>query len=809
MCLSACWPDAARLLEHAPQGWQLTRKDRGQVRVDANATCNVVVYAAYWIVNRTHHQAHVRMAPRDVVNTAWPVAVWHALESLVTVPALPLRGVDDALVSTRLSDGASLYTPRAAGLKARGSFPLTPSLPSVHGVGMAAGSVSSARTGGRAGEGGKGLALLADLADDQALLEEMQETALLDELDHLDKPPGVTAAAARGASGQAQEAAEQEWSQGGHVKLFSLIAAPDQAQKGVRSGVQIRLGCTGWSEAIAVTGSSAIDTGKVDLRYAPKPAQAPGLARLNRTVQVGVAIQSARGRFHRTKTITLTPRYLLVNQLPLAVLVRQEGTAHSVTVPPAPAPGTPSGGGSKGAPNNNNNELVWHWTDERKRQNIEVALASRASNHWTPAGHQHERWSGAVDLDKVGDSVIMVPVQTSLAAPGERALLAALAHQDGFVYVDVRVRRCLGSICVLLKPCSAHQPPYWIDNFSPYTLRLYQKDVSKRILYLRAYQGMPYSWETPLADASKNALVVEVEGSSPLLLGTYTLDRVGDHKSIIKDGRVMLHATVRCDGPTLTLTMTDAQLHPNCLQGGGGHGGWHPGSHLAPLPLPLANPALHPHSSAVSELATAARRPTDEEARKAQPLASGPGLLPKPEHAQRVRRTPSLGGFRPASGWAQAVERWVAQVDIKAVGIGVSLVESEKQRELLYVWLGAEPSVAFSDKQEVCEKGAGGLAVSLWNRCHEQGLQLSVRCLQIDNLTAGASCPVVVCRSRGSRVSSLVAGAEVKDILSVTVARSSLPWSSIQVCLLCERACMCLLDAAPCAAKMERGKAVS
>jgi hypothetical protein len=358
----------------------------------------------------------------------------------------------------------------------------------------------------------------------------------------------------------------------------------------------------------------------------------------------------------------------------------------------------------------------------------------------------------------------MVPVQISQAAAGERPLLAALAHQDGFIYVDVRVRRCLGSICVLLKPSPARQPPYWIDNFSPYTLRLYQKDVSKRIMYLRSYQGMPYSWETPLADASKNALVVEVEGSSPLLLGTYTLDRVGDHKSIIKDGHAMLHVSVRCDGPTLTLTITDAQLHPR-------------------------------HASDAFVYVAEARRP---EASAPPPASSYSSSSSSSAHALSSAAAPRHSaivqgrggrGLPKASGWALAVDRWLAQVDLTAVGIGLSLVDSEKQREVLYVWLGAEPSVAFSDKQEVCEKATAGLAVSLWNRRLEQGLQLSIRCLQIDNLTAGASCPVVLCRSRGSRVSSYVAGAEVKDILSVTVARTSLAASSIQVFRLVDIAC--------------------
>ncbi len=86
--------------------------------------------------------------------------------------------------------------------------------------------------------------------------------------------------------------------------------------------------------------------------------------------------------------------------------------------------------------------------------------------------------------------------------------------------------------------------------------------------------------------------------------------------------------------------------------------------------------------------------------------------------------------------------------------------------QVVYLWLGAHPSIAFSDKQEGVLSGgstglleslrsraaaaallpslgpAGGLQVLLWRNGQELGLALSIRCLQMDNLSASAACPV-------------------------------------------------------------------
>lgn len=257
--------------------------------------------------------------------------------------------------------------------------------------------------------------------------------------------------------------------------------------------------------------------------------------------------------------------------------------------------------------------------------------------------------------------------------------------------------------------------------------------MSKRLVYLRPYQGMPYAWETALPSGVCHELVVEVEGSSPLLMGSYQLDRVGEHAPIVKGGQIILFASVRCDGPTLTLTIIDAKLHPQ---------------------------------SNAAQLCTRMQ-------------AVGPRVGHVVKSKQASSQDVGSRGINFARG------NWLAQaqveLDIMMVGLGVSVVESEKQREVLYVWLGAEPSVAFSDKQEGDSRSHGaGLSLSLWRRRNEDGLALAITCIQVDNLTPSAACPVVVCRSPGSRV-CVTSDRAADHTLALTLAKTSFSGSPIQV----------------------------
>ncbi|MGB1601691.1 MAG: hypothetical protein ACPIOQ_53670, partial [Promethearchaeia archaeon] len=431
------------------------------------------------------------------------------------MPALPLKGVEDRLVSVLAlggDDGTPARTLRNGGglpglTQSLGTDPnsVVPSQDATGGMPLSQAPVPST----------KGLALLADLDLDDD--DDVEASAAFAQPANAG---GICAGRPAAVAVDDELSSQLHLENGAHVKLFSLVSTQeDEVKTGWRmqSGVQIRLGSSSWSEMIAVTGSSSVDTGIVKLRhgsgYGGRHSSDRLGGRLNRELQLGVAIQSARGRFHRTKTITLTPRYVLVNQLPFPIEVRQEGSAYSLVISPSSSLATAPPGGTEPE---DMNQVVWHWSELGKRHNLQLALCSEELNpSLAMAAHENERWSGSVDLDKLGDSVLIVPAQES--AHGR-----LMRRDKGLLYVDVRVRRCLGCISVLIRASSSNQPPYCIQNLSPYTLRLYQRDqLSNRHVYLRAYQSMPYAWETVLPDSSKHALLIQVEGSSPLLTGSF------------------------------------------------------------------------------------------------------------------------------------------------------------------------------------------------------------------------------------------------------------------------------------------------
>lgn len=183
-------------------------------------------------------------------------------------------------------------------------------------------------------------------------------------------------------------------------------------------------------------------------------------------VEVGVAVRVAQGKFHRTKTVTIAPRNIIVNKTPHTLELRQEGATSIMFVPPFPG----------------NNKVVFHWTDTaRLRKNVRFALHSpslRTQELW------HERWSTALPIGQDSDNVIMID-----ANPGS----------GEYYFADVRVRRFLGSIVVIVQPSQTDRPPYVIENFSASTLRVYQQGVSKYFKLVRPYQCLPYAWESSLS----------------------------------------------------------------------------------------------------------------------------------------------------------------------------------------------------------------------------------------------------------------------------------------------------------------------
>eukprot|EP00960_Hanusia_phi_P036330 752273-Hanusia_phi.AAC.2 len=318
------------------QAWVLSQKrkqrlscsgDQGRtldleadIVLDGAGTCCVLVYSAYWIVNRTNSRAQITQDDSEEL-----------IRHPVILDGFPLQNVEDPSLVQMLGAGnreeeagAQDFVPPMPGLAIKsGERP--------EGDGRLSSKMGSVMP--------QGLAWLAEM--------EREESA-----------DWIVAGRTDG------EALP-------NLQLFSC----SEINAGGRVGLRMRLDCTDWSDPFTMTGSSTMDTGKVELRL-----KRSGFARQSRRMEVGVAIQPVRGKFHRSKCITITPRYVIVNQTGFPLQARQEGTATSVTIPCG----------------SSHNCVVWHWTDPRKRHNVRLALEpgkTRAS--W------HDRWSGAFSIDEV------------------------------------------------------------------------------------------------------------------------------------------------------------------------------------------------------------------------------------------------------------------------------------------------------------------------------------------------------------------------------------------------------------------------
>jgi hypothetical protein len=175
-------------------------------------------------------------------------------------------------------------------------------------------------------------------------------------------------------------------------------------------------------------------------------------------------------------------------------------------------------------------------------------------------------------------------------------------------------------------------------------------------------QSVAYAWDSPPAragdaaggSAGVNKLAVEVEGSSPLVWGHFDLDRVGEHRGmgLTPAGGPLFTARVRCDGPTLVLTLVHSLLHPAVAAPPSRPPPRPPHSPLWP-PLPVPSPTLRPASAGL------------QPGRLGYVGAGGGG-----EGSQAMVKRQVRGG--------RGV--WWGSVTVRLAGVGVTLIDSDAPR---------------------------------------------------------------------------------------------------------------------------------
>ncbi|CAM9869751.1 unnamed protein product, partial [Phaeothamnion confervicola] len=245
-----------------------------------------------------------------------------------------------------------------------------------------------------------------------------------------------------------------------------------------------------------------------------------------RCFALGVSVRAAPTPFHRTKVVTLTPRYILINLLGRPMEARQATGAvtpfHWSEDPAGGAFGALLGGGGG------------------RRRCMAVRLQGEG---W--------EWSGGFAPGQLGE--------LSLRLRNTRSDVALL----------VRVEAILQGprIAVVFRSELPGFSPLRVENRSLETLAFRQAGTGV-VQTLRPYHICPYTWDEPLGD---KVAVVELHrgvsggGSSrnscfakaTKVVGTYRLDRLQKFPNLGPLGVELLP-----DGPTRVLRFTDMRLPP-------------------------------------------------------------------------------------------------------------------------------------------------------------------------------------------------------------------------------------------------------
>ena len=249
-----------------------------------------------------------------------------------------------------------------------------------------------------------------------------------------------------------------------------------------RGRVCVRLQDSTWSNAFGM--DMAGTTSGVDVRTQDKEIY-----------NIGISINLANEPFARTKVITLTPRYILVNTIPSRTIeCRREARANSTTIVSPES------------------HAVFHGRRVQVRFN---------SYGW--------EWSGRFTF-----------------APGDFALRLRNHHTHSIYLLRVEIKQEGPCLIVFFREETPSVPPYRIENYSLETLRIHQDNVPYDQVLL-PYHTCAYSWDEPL---QKKVLIVDLVPSNARV-GEFKLDQMG---TVVNKH---LKIQVSADGPTRVLRFED------------------------------------------------------------------------------------------------------------------------------------------------------------------------------------------------------------------------------------------------------------
>lgn len=271
----------------------------------------------------------------------------------------------------------------------------------------------------------------------------------------------------------------------GTIRMFSSdISNP------VQGLVSIKLANSQWSKVFKLIGNE----GKKDILsvsgHSIQALEESSFSKRNCIYEVAMSMEIGEEPFSRTKVIRFTPRYVLVNKMPTALLISQF------------EPNLDLNGVCRLMPNERS---AFHWSDSEKSRAVCIRLE--------PHGWQ---WSGQFYIEGPEDFVVRIR--------------NTYTHEEVLTHITITLEE--STLHILFHDIS-YNPPYRIENLSMETISIVQVDAKIPEKVLKPFEVCGYAWDLPL---SKKVLKVALYGetnASCLTIGKFKLDSQEILKKIV------------------------------------------------------------------------------------------------------------------------------------------------------------------------------------------------------------------------------------------------------------------------------------
>ena len=271
----------------------------------------------------------------------------------------------------------------------------------------------------------------------------------------------------------------------GTIRMFS-----SDVSNPVQGMVSIKLASSQWSKTFKLIGNE----GKKDLLavsgHSIQAFEEASNSKRSCIYEVAMSMQIGEEPFSRTKIIRFTPRFVMVNKMPSAMLISQF------------EPNLDLEGVCRLMPNERS---AYHWSDLQKSRAICIRLE--------PHGWQ---WSGQFYIEGPEDFVVRIR--------------NTYTHEEILAHITITLEE---STLHIIFQDTSYMPPYRIENLSMETISIQQYDSKIPEKILKPFEVCGYAWDLPL---SKKLLKVSLHGessSSCISIGKFKLESQEDLKKIV------------------------------------------------------------------------------------------------------------------------------------------------------------------------------------------------------------------------------------------------------------------------------------